>query len=210
MVIPVRPLHWTIPLFRAHVITVTFWDVKFYPFTAPGVDPVFAAVGGTLVSPSLSSKPFLIDGELITASRLWLPGLGKVAKLKYCDFFKMKMYGSLRNRRFWCWPGKADAGLNSCTWTKDSETGEPLICVAGTSREIKILNPITGESKRVSASAGSWPDHYDWLMSLLLDISRTRRCEIFMPESLARCNSQANPKHSPFKILLYRLYHLKY
>lgn len=33
---------------------VDFWSVKFYPYTVPGLDPVFALVGGKRVSPTLA------------------------------------------------------------------------------------------------------------------------------------------------------------
>ncbi len=31
-------------------MALDFWSVKFYPYTEPGVDPVFAVVGGKRVS----------------------------------------------------------------------------------------------------------------------------------------------------------------
>ncbi|KAI9781378.1 MAG: hypothetical protein M1835_004301 [Candelina submexicana] len=63
------------------------YGIQFYPYTTPGVDPIFAVTG---------------DRE-------------------------------------------EDAMLNSCAWSQDLETGDPLICVAGRSPKIKILNVKTGQ-----------------------------------------------------------------
>ncbi|KAH0001526.1 WD40 repeat-like protein, partial [Aureobasidium melanogenum] len=43
-----------------------------------------------------------------------------------------------------------DSSLNSVAWSVDIDTGEPLVCVAGSgSKNIKIFNVVTGELVRV-------------------------------------------------------------
>jgi hypothetical protein len=37
----------------------------------------------------------------------------------------------------------------ACAWTKDLATGSPLLCVAGNSGKIKILDILTGKWLRV-------------------------------------------------------------
>jgi polycomb protein EED len=37
-----------------------------------------------------------------------------------------------------------------CAWTKDLETGAPLLCMGGNTAAIKIINALTGKLHRVS------------------------------------------------------------
>lgn len=45
--------------------------------------------------------------------------------------------------------GQPKADNYHCTWTKDSVTGAPLLCVAGANAKIKIYNVVTGTLERV-------------------------------------------------------------
>ncbi len=45
---------------------------------------------------------------------------------------------------------KAEADHYACVWSKDLQTGTPLLCVAGGTANIKIIDVLTGESLRVS------------------------------------------------------------
>lgn len=55
-----------------------------------------------------------------------------------------------------------------CTWTKDSKTGAPLLCVAGANAKIKIYNIVKGTLERVKHSVR-------WLYVLVLTICRRLR-----------------------------------
>lgn len=49
-------------------------------------------------------------------------------------------------------PLQEESSLNSVAWSVDIDTGEPLVCVAGSgSKNIKIFNVVTGEVVRVSS-----------------------------------------------------------
>ncbi|KAI9714684.1 MAG: hypothetical protein M1812_006349, partial [Candelaria pacifica] len=87
------------------------YGVQFYPYTPPGVDPIFAVTG---------------DRETII-----------------CRPLPEKSKGVERIR--WFRDDDEHAVLNSCAWSQDLETGDPLICVAGRSPKIKILNVKTGQ-----------------------------------------------------------------
>ncbi|KZF25402.1 WD40 repeat-like protein [Xylona heveae TC161] len=92
-------------------IKTPFYGVAFYPYTAPGIDPIFAVTGGR---ETIICRP--------------LPGKQKGAEILQ-----------------WFRDEDQYAGLNSCVWSRDLETGEPLVCVAGTSPKVKVINVKTGQ-----------------------------------------------------------------
>ncbi|MCJ1415906.1 hypothetical protein MMC32_002241 [Xylographa parallela] len=92
---------------RKHEAT-QFFDCQFYPYTVPGVDPVFATVG---------------KHETIVCR----PRTGDELGVDVVRWFK------------------DDDENNSCAWSQDLATGDPLLCVAGQPPNIKILNVRTGE-----------------------------------------------------------------
>ncbi|OWP03541.1 hypothetical protein B2J93_7559 [Marssonina coronariae] len=49
---------------------------------------------------------------------------------------------------------KLDASTDACRWSKDFETGAPLLCVAGSLGVIKIINALTGELLRTLTGHG--------------------------------------------------------
>jgi len=101
----------------------TFFDVRFYPYSVPGTDPVFAATGNegdTIVCRCCSS-----GGQVINVLR----------------FFHDEAEGELRR-------------LNSLVWSKDLETGHPLVCVSGEDSRIKILDIVTGKLARTLVGHG--------------------------------------------------------
>ncbi|KUJ16798.1 WD40 repeat-like protein, partial [Mollisia scopiformis] len=102
-----------------------FWSVKFYPYTEPGVDPVFAVVGG----------------KRILVCR---PPTGKETSSKV-EIIRLIIDEEVNS-----------GGSNhfACAWSKDRETGDPLLCVAGSTAKIKVINVITGECLRVLAGHG--------------------------------------------------------
>lgn len=51
----------------------------------------------------------------------------------------------------------------ACAWSKDLETGTPILCVAGSSGKIKVINALTGELLRVG---------YTWSRDFITDNSR--------------------------------------
>ncbi|KAI5272626.1 WD40 repeat-like protein [Aureobasidium subglaciale] len=102
------------------IVLVSIYDIKFYPYSEPDEDPVFAAVAEReiyICKPVSKSKTSKTNGlEILTV-------------LEDPD---------------------EDISLNSVAWSKDSRTGEPLVCVAGSgSNNIKILNVVTGNLVRV-------------------------------------------------------------
>ncbi|KAI5204290.1 WD40 repeat-like protein [Aureobasidium subglaciale] len=102
------------------IVLVSIYDIKFYPYSEPDEDPVFAAVAEReiyICKPVCKSKTSKTNGlEILTV-------------LEDPD---------------------EDISLNSVAWSKDSRTGEPLVCVAGSgSNNIKILNVVTGNLARV-------------------------------------------------------------
>lgn len=48
--------------------------------------------------------------------------------------------------------GQQEADHFACAWSKDLETGDPLLCVSGVNAKIKIINVLTGECLRVRSS----------------------------------------------------------
>ncbi|KAF7451301.1 hypothetical protein A1F99_030780 [Pyrenophora tritici-repentis] len=103
--------------------TTQLYDVEFYPYTAPGVDPVFAVCGG----------PFTIICRCV---------LGKNDTIEILRWFEDEEisteHGSAGDR----------LNYNSVVWSQ-AESGDPLVCVTGDSR-IKVLNVKTGELVSVS------------------------------------------------------------
>ena len=55
----------------------------------------------------------------------------------------------------WLKDDESDAGLNSCAWSRHEGSGDPLICVAGSSRKIKIINAITGKLHKTLLGHGA-------------------------------------------------------
>ncbi|KAG4429974.1 hypothetical protein IFR05_014538 [Cadophora sp. M221] len=103
------------------VSSADFWSVKFYPHTEPGVDPVFAVVGG---------KRILICR----------PTSGK-------DNAKLDIIGEIIDE-------DNETEDFACAWTKDPETGTPLLCVSGNSRQLKVYNGVTGQLLRTLSGHG--------------------------------------------------------
>ncbi|KAF8545030.1 WD40-repeat-containing domain protein, partial [Trichophaea hybrida] len=89
-----------------------YYGVYFYPYTKPGVDPVFAVVGGEEV---IIARPN--DQNGIETIRAFRDDVG---------------FGG--------------EGLCAACWTRDKQTGDPLLAVGGSGSVIKILNVRTGES----------------------------------------------------------------
>ncbi|KAI5235110.1 WD40 repeat-like protein [Aureobasidium subglaciale] len=119
------------------IVLVSIYDIKFYPYSEPDEDPVFAAVAEReiyICKPVCKSKTSKTNGlEILTV-------------LEDPD---------------------EDISLNSVAWSKDSRTGEPLVCVAGSgSNNIKILNVVTGNLVRVLyGHGGDFHDNGRWLLS---------------------------------------------
>ncbi|MCJ1251397.1 hypothetical protein MMC30_008630 [Trapelia coarctata] len=97
-----------------------FFDCQFYPYTLPGVDPVFAIVG---------------KGETIVCR----PGKTDETQVEVQRWFKDE---------------DRNTSLNSCTWSQDLATGDPLLCVTGQPPSIKIFNVRTGELDRTLIGHG--------------------------------------------------------
>lgn len=102
-----------------------FWSVKFYPYTEPDVPPVFAVVGEHRI---LICRPSSMVGD------------GKeVSKLEVLRFIRDE---------------EDDVDNFACAWTKDPLTGSPLLCVAGSSGKIKILDVFEGKCLRTLIGHG--------------------------------------------------------
>ncbi|KAF2835213.1 WD40 repeat-like protein [Patellaria atrata CBS 101060] len=115
-----------------HVNSDQKWnDVKFYPYTKPGVDPVFAVVGGRDV---VVCRPTLDKNEPIQILR-WFsdPELGQSEE---DDFFTVD-------------------------WSKDADTGDPLLLVSGKNPKIKILNVRADKLERTLIGHGDAVNHVE-------------------------------------------------
>lgn len=116
-------VEWELPHFKeAHQMQGSddFWSVKFYPYTEPGIDPVFAVAGGKRI---LVCRP---------------PGKENT---------KMQVIQLIIDE-------DADADHYACAWSKDLETGAPLLCVSGGNGKIKIIDALSGELTRTLAGHG--------------------------------------------------------
>ncbi|KAF8859079.1 WD40 repeat-like protein [Acephala macrosclerotiorum] len=117
---------WELPHLReAHQMPGAggdFWSVKFYPYTEPGVDPVFAVVGGNRIL-------------------VCRPPAGKESSSKI-EIIQLII------------DEEQEADHFACAWSKDLETGDPLLCVSGVNAKIKIINVLTGECLRTLAGHG--------------------------------------------------------
>jgi hypothetical protein len=75
------------------IVRADFWSVKFYPYTEPGVDPVFAVCGGKRVSSSTESREMAgIDMEQIFVAR---PPTGKESKMEIIQLIRDEEVGDL-------------------------------------------------------------------------------------------------------------------
>ncbi|KAF2125082.1 WD40 repeat-like protein [Dothidotthia symphoricarpi CBS 119687] len=104
---------------------VQIFDVKFYPYAPPGVDPVFAICGGTHV---IICRCVLEKNHTIEILR-WMEDEDDRT------------------------PADKPLLYNSVAWSQ-AENGNPLICVTGNMSEIKVLNVETGELVTTLAGHG--------------------------------------------------------
>ncbi|KAL6173345.1 hypothetical protein ACJQWK_00901 [Exserohilum turcicum] len=104
---------------KAPLSATQFYDVDFYPYTAPGLDPVFAVCGG----------PFVVVCRCL---------LDKNNAIEILQWFEddesTTEHGS---------PNVKQMNYNSLVWSQ-AKNGDPLLCVAGDAR-IKLLNARTGQ-----------------------------------------------------------------
>ncbi|KAH8804733.1 WD40-repeat-containing domain protein [Xylogone sp. PMI_703] len=116
---------WELPHLReSHQLVSSqtdFWQVKFYPYTDPGVDPVFAVAGG---------KQVLI-------CRTPPPGSNKQVEVIQAIV-----------------DDEPDADHYTCAWTKNMQNGDPLICIAGATGKVKVINALTGELQMTLSGHG--------------------------------------------------------
>ncbi|KAH7382597.1 WD40-repeat-containing domain protein [Phaeosphaeria sp. MPI-PUGE-AT-0046c] len=114
--------HWDLPSLRGTVRlggpnkpklnSITVYDVKFYPYTLPGVDPVFAVCGG----------PHVIVYRCVLHQN-------QTVEVLYWSENELETSSD----------GKP-VYYNSLAWAQ-AENGDPLLCVAGSGyHQIKVLN----------------------------------------------------------------------
>lgn len=125
-----------------------FFDIKFCPDQPLNNDPVFAAVSKKQVSPPAPGpvRPELT--RVVGRDMQTLVQQGRAKSLRDHHHHKGYRCGlSLPYRLLhivltWA----KDAAENCCcTWSKDPETGRPLICVAGQDAKIKVYDVVNGE-----------------------------------------------------------------
>ena len=125
----------------------TFYDVKFYPYTAPGVGPVFAVVGGTEVSRPRCPGSGIDTRQTIVCR----PSTSPENAVEVIAWFQdSDVRQSLQASKILGSPRQARASLNSCVWSRDLDTGDPLLCVTGERASIKVLNIRTGGLVKVT------------------------------------------------------------
>ncbi|KAF1945010.1 WD40 repeat-like protein [Clathrospora elynae] len=105
---------------KSKLSSTQFYDVEFYPYTPPGVDPVFAVCGGHLV---LICRCIRKKNDTIEILRIFEDEENVPADSTSDDKLPSLKY-------------------NSVVWSQ-TEDGDPLVCVTGTSR-IQVLNVRTG------------------------------------------------------------------
>ncbi|KAG9681051.1 WD40 repeat-like protein, partial [Aureobasidium melanogenum] len=99
---------------------VSIYDIKFYPYSEPGEDPIFAAVA---------------EREIYICKPVRKSATSKTNNLEVLTVLE---------------DPDEDSSLNSVAWSVDIDTDEPLVCVAGSgSKNIKIFNVVTGELVRI-------------------------------------------------------------
>ncbi|KAH7552338.1 hypothetical protein BM1_09200 [Bipolaris maydis] len=108
-------------------VLAQFYDVDFYPYTAPGLDPVFAVCGG----------PFTI------VCRCILDKNGTIEILRWFEDEESTAENGSANPK--------QIRYNSVVWSQ-ATNGDPLVCVACDSR-IKVLNVRTGELSAACSAA---------------------------------------------------------
>lgn len=69
---------------RSNHSATDFWSIKFYPYTEPGVDPIFAIVGGKHVSFSFFPAETL---QMLTWFRYWCAALQQEKKPRVLKSF---------------------------------------------------------------------------------------------------------------------------
>ncbi|KAH7063998.1 WD40-repeat-containing domain protein [Paraphoma chrysanthemicola] len=118
--------HWQLPSLKGTVrlgghtksklSSVQIYDVEFYPYTLPGVDPVFAVCGG----------PHVIVSRCVLE--------------KNCTIEILRWAENEDDKK----PDGEPIRYNSVAWSQ-AENGDPLLCVAGDdgTRQIRILNVAT-------------------------------------------------------------------
>jgi polycomb protein EED len=104
---------------KSRLSSIQFYDVNFYPYTAPGLDPVFAVCGG----------PFTVICRCI---------LNKNSTIEVLRWFEDEENASEHGA-----PDDKQLNYNSVVWSR-ARNGDPLVCVTGDSR-IKVLNVRTGK-----------------------------------------------------------------
>ncbi|OAL47930.1 WD40 repeat-like protein [Pyrenochaeta sp. DS3sAY3a] len=111
--------------YPAHISGAIWFDVKFYPYTKPGLDPVFAICGDYLV---------VICRCVLEKDR--------TIEILHCFQDESKAINEEHMK------------LNSIAWSQ-AENGDPLVCVAGSGTpEIKVLNVRTGRLVQTLAGHG--------------------------------------------------------
>ncbi|KAG9547933.1 WD40 repeat-like protein, partial [Aureobasidium melanogenum] len=99
---------------------LSIYDIKFYPYSELGDDPIFAAVA---------------EREIYICKPVGKSATSKTNNLEVLTILE---------------DPDEDSSLNSVAWSVDIDTGEPLVCVAGSgSKNIKIFNVVTGELVRI-------------------------------------------------------------
>lgn len=106
------------------------YDVKFYPYTHPDDQAVFAVVFVRSVYVFRTSTDPKLPAELLAVFQD--PRVDEY-------YHDLKTDPERPQKR----PFSADASLNSLVWSQDIETGDPLLCFGGSSSgDIKVVNVV--------------------------------------------------------------------
>ncbi|TAQ91070.1 hypothetical protein B7494_g633 [Chlorociboria aeruginascens] len=137
---------WELPHLReAHQLPSAnsdFWSVKFYPYSKPGVDPVFAIIAEKQASITTPTSAHVLLTQYMQTLICRTPIAGK-------EGASMQVIQAIVDQ-------EPNAENYACTWSKDSKTGTPLLCVSGGTAKIKVVNALTGEVQQTLTGHGGW------------------------------------------------------
>lgn len=146
-----------------HVLTIlAIFDVKFYPYTLPGVDSVFAVCGDNFVWITSCPPDMLTDWSKVIVCRCLLDKHNAFENLLELRYEKNDAKDRDVCLLIPCDRNAADhicpplqGVANSLAWSQ-ADNGDPLLCVAGTP-QIRVYNISTQQLEVILAAQNLLP-----------------------------------------------------